>query len=183
MLRIGRTLTALALAAVLAACGSSTQAVPAPGPGAAPASAIASGCPLGVNALDAATSLTWELSDTRTDQPLETVDAVAQTVCLFTAADSPQSGGDPLVLRVDVVTGADAATVRNAFTSSCTGNSGTVSSSAGAPGAMVCMRAGAVVEGDISSGDRTVDVYLVNADAATAAALTPRFDDILAAVR
>ena len=48
---------------------------------------------------------------------------------------------------------------------------------------MVCMRAGAVVEGDISSGDRTVEVYLVNADAATAAALTPRFDDILAAVR
>jgi uncharacterized protein YceK len=40
----------------------------------------------------------------------------------------------------------------------------------------------ATIEGNIASEDRTVNVYFVNADEATAAALTPKFDGVLDAV-
>lgn len=183
---------AVGVSLAVSACGS---AAPVAGPPAAPVAGppsvqaqpdagatAADGCPLTAEALSDATSLSWELQDTREDYPLETVDGVTATVCLFTAPDSPQAGGDPLVLRVDVVTGADAATVRTGFEESCTGNSGTVSDSPAAAGAKVCERDGAVVEGDIATGERTVEVYLVNADTATAETLTPTFEKVLAAI-
>jgi hypothetical protein len=104
-------------------------------------------------------------------------------MCLFTAPHHPQSGGAPLVLRVDVVTGANAATARSAFERSCTENGGRVTDSVAAVGAQVCQRDGTVVEGAVSSSGRTVDVYVVNADTTTATRLTESFDEILGAVR
>jgi hypothetical protein len=131
--------------------------------------------------LTSATGLTFALQDTRKDYPLETLESVKALVCLYTSADSTQSGGDPLVLRVDTVTGADAATVRAKFERSCTDNGGTLGASAVA-NAKVCTRNGTTIEGNLTAGDRTVDVYLVNADTTTATTLTPSFDKVLAAV-
>jgi hypothetical protein len=88
-----------------------------------------------------------------------------------------------LVLRVDVVTGADAETVHSAFERTCTANGGTVTDSVAAAGAQVCQRDGTAVEGAVSSSGRTVDVYFVNADTTTATRLTQSFDEILGAVR
>ena len=184
MRRISAGLTGAVLAVAMAAC---TSAEPAPAPPAAaqqPAEPVAAGpadgCPLDVADLSAATSLTWELQQTLTDRPLETLPSVTATVCLFTSADSPQFGGDPLVLRVDAVDGADAGTLRNNFEQSCTGNGGAVEDSAGVAR---CRRDGSVVEGNVATDGRSIDVYLVNADAATATALTPGFDEILGSVR
>jgi hypothetical protein len=163
----------------LAGCSSAEPAAPAAGEAAPASDAPAGGCPLDVADVSAATSLTWELQQTEPDYPLETVDGVTATVCLFTAADRPQFG-DPLVMRVDTVTGAEAATLRDGFEESCTGNGGTVED---AGGVASCRQDGTVVDGAVASDGRTVHVYLVNADTATATELTPAFEQVLAAVR
>jgi hypothetical protein len=80
------------------------------------------------------------------------------------------------------VSGANAATARKDFTSTCTENGGTVRDSSSTEGAAVCNRAGSVVEGVVGGDDWTVGVYFVNADTATAKKFTPAFEKILAAV-
>jgi hypothetical protein len=174
----------------LVACAASTTGTAAPAP-AAPAEAAApaddgsagSGdCPLAAADISSATSLTWELRQTEAGRPLETLETVKADVCVFTASDRPQAGGDPLVLRVDTVTGADAVKLRTNFEDNCTGYKGTVEDSTAADGAVVCRRDGSVVEGNIAGDGRSVDVYLVNADTDTATSLTPSFEKILSAV-
>ncbi|MEV0350426.1 hypothetical protein AB0H88_31985 [Nonomuraea sp. NPDC050680] len=140
------------------------------------------GCSLIVEELSKATSLSWELKEKRDDHPLETLESVKASVCLYTAADAPQAGSDPLVLRTDTVGGKDVAAVRQDFTESCTGYDGKIRKSAAADGAVVCDRGGAVVEGLVESVDRLVSVYFVNADKSTATKLTKKFDAILTAV-
>ncbi|MEU7741625.1 hypothetical protein [Nonomuraea sp. NPDC049158] len=168
----------LAIAAVLlAAC--KPQAETAKGGNPKPTG----GCSLTVEELSKATSLSWELKEKRDDHPLETLESVKASVCLYTAADAPQAGSDPLVLRTDTVGGKDVAAVRQEFTESCTGYDGKVRESAAAAGAVVCDRDGAVVEGLVESVDRLVNVYFVNADETTATKLTKKFDAILTAVR
>ena len=109
--------------------------------------------------LSSATSMTWELAATLTDHPLETMESVLATACLYTASDERNEYGDPLTLRVDIVKGADAVAARNRFEESCTGNGGVVEPSAAADGAASCDRDGSVQEGNITSGDTSVDVY------------------------
>jgi hypothetical protein len=178
----------LALGLAAAGCGSSgpttagTPAAVAPGaPEAAAASSAPGGCPLSAADLSSATGMTFELATTEPDRALETLPAVKALVCVFTSAEKVQAGGDPLVLRVDTVTGADASTVSAEFERSCTSNAGTVGDST-VDDAQTCTSRGTTVEGNIDSGDRTVDVYFVNADNSTAAALTPTFDKVLDAV-
>jgi hypothetical protein len=140
------------------------------------------GCSLTAEELSKATSLTWELKEKRDDHPLETLETVKASVCLYTTADAPQAGSDPLVLRTDTVGGKDVAAVRQDFTDSCTGYDGKVRKSAAVDGAVVCDRGGAVVEGLVGGADRLVSVYFVNADKSTATKLTKKFDAILSAV-
>jgi len=47
---------------------------------------------------------------------------------------------------------------------------------------VVCRARGSALEGQVADGDRTVDVYVVVADQATGAELTPKFEQVLAAV-
>ncbi|WP_204073338.1 hypothetical protein [Planotetraspora phitsanulokensis] len=137
------------------------------------------GCPLSAESLTKATSLTWKLEEKEENHPLETAESIKATVCLFTSPDALQQGGDPLAMRADVVTGGDVATVRQAFTDSCTGFGGKERESGKG---VVCERNKVVVEGLVEGGGRLVNVYLVNADTATATKLTPVFDKIIASV-
>ncbi len=187
--------TAASLTMLLTACGSDsdapepaapsasgapvTSAAPAASPTTAPP-ATASGCPISVDALSTATSLRWELGQRQENRPLETSESIRATVCVFTAAGSPQLGGDPLVFRTDVVTGRDAATVRRDFGTTC-GSVGGVTKPAA--GGSVCDANGVVVEGMKGDGDRVVLAGFVNADNSTAARLTPAFTKVLDAVR
>lgn len=139
-------------------------------------------CPLTTEELSKATSLSWESKGKKVDYPLETLESVKATACLYTAADAPQEASDPLVLRTDIVTGAGVAALRKDFADSCTGYKGMVRDSAAADGAVVCDRDGATVEGLVGDADRVVSVYYVNADKATAAKLTKTFDTVLTAV-
>jgi hypothetical protein len=188
------------LAALATACGSSSDPDPntaapppstvsgGPATSAAPAapatttgaSPSAAGCPITVDALATATSLRWELRDRRENYQLETIDNVKATVCVFTAGAALQFGGDPLVFRTDVVTGAASAVVRQDFTATCASISGVVKASAGGS---VCDRNGVVVEGMKGEGDRVVLASFVNADNSTATTLTPAFTKVLDAVR
>jgi hypothetical protein len=70
------------------------------------------GGPLTADEPSSATSLTWQLSETRKEHPVETMESVKVTACLFTAPEAQQEGGDPLVARVDAVSPADADTAR-----------------------------------------------------------------------
>jgi hypothetical protein len=172
------------------ACSTPTAGTPAPAPDSPPASAGAaadtsangSECPLDAADLSSATALNWELRQTEADRPLETLQSVKANVCVLTTSDRPQEAGDPLVLRVDAVTGGDAARLRANFEESCTGYRGTVEKSNATEGAEICRRDGSVIEGNIAGDDRAIDVYLVNADTDTAASLTPSFEKILAVV-
>jgi len=167
-------------AAFIASCGGPAESGPAPD---GQKGKSAGDCPLSAQDLSAATSLRWQLRERKDNYPLETAESIKATVCLYTAPDAPQTGGDPLALRTDTVTGADAATVRKGFTDTCTGSGGQVRDSASAQGAVVCVRDGAVVDGIVGNATRVVSVELVNADKATAVKLTPAFDKVLAAVR
>jgi hypothetical protein len=131
-------------------------------------------CPLTEAELSSATSLAWKHRETRKDHQLETVDSVKVTACIFTAAEAAQVGGDPLVLRVDVVGPKDADVVRKNFADNCTEFGGT--QRAGGGGTM-CDRSGTVVDGTIGN---LVVVEIVNADTETAAKLTPSFEKVLA---
>jgi hypothetical protein len=193
-MRLGVVLVTGVLCLALAACGSSAPSgaasaapVPAELSAAAPPAADRpgndAGCPIAADELSSATGLTWTLRATEADHELETVDGVKATVCVFTSTDRPQAGGDPLVLRTDVVSGPDAAVVRTAYSGSCTGNGGEEVDSAAAPGATICRSSGTVVEGAVTGAGRTVEVYVVSADKPTAMELTPKFEKILAAVR
>ncbi|MDQ4097829.1 MAG: hypothetical protein M3144_08190 [Actinomycetota bacterium] len=135
---------------------------------------------MSVDALSAATSLRWELSERRENHPLETNESIRATVCLFTAGTARQSGGDPLVFRTDVVTGRDAPTVRREFADTCQTLSGVMRPSGGGS---VCERNGVVVDAVKGEGERVVAASLVNADTSTAASLTPAFTKILEAIR
>lgn len=169
--------------ALLAAGGCGAAAPPAPSAPVAAADVAApdGACPLDAAELSAATSFTWDLARTEPDYPLETVDPVTALVCVFTSSDRPQFGGDPLVLRVDTVTGSDAAVVRGAFEETCTGNGGALEDLGG--GATDCRRDGTVTEGNVAADGRTVDVYAVIADTETAEILSSGFPQILDAVR
>ena len=133
------------------------------------------GCPIAAAELSRATSLTWRLQEKRENHRLETAESIKATVCLYATADAPQDG-DPLVLRTDVVTGADAAIVKENFTRTCATEGGALSAAGG------CERAGAMVEGLVATAGRAVELYLVNADKTTAIKLTPSFPAILAVV-
>ncbi|WNV88647.1 hypothetical protein [Umezawaea sp. Da 62-37] len=196
----GLLLGAAALCLAVTACGtSSTSGTPTGATGStgstgsaekagtdAPAASAGSdvpdtGCPISVADLSSATGLTFELGDVRQDHELETQPGVKALVCVFISPSTPQEAGDPLVLRVDTVTGADAAAVRANFERSCTDNGGTLGESEVATG-KTCTRGTNTIEGDLSSGDRTVDVYFVNATNDTGAAMTEKLDKVLAAV-
>jgi len=144
-------------------------------------SGAASGdCPISVEALATATSLSWRLREHRENHPQEVDESIIADVCVFTADDTVDSFGDPLVFRTDVVTGADAVTVRQRFTGTCTDFGGSVEP---AGGGSVCRRNGIVVEGIKGEGDRVVEASFVNADTSTATTLTPVFERIVAALR
>jgi hypothetical protein len=189
MRRAAGLLMSSVLGVVLCGCGvqaSTTAGTPAPVPPAAAAPAEAdgaepTGCPLSAAELSSTTGMTFELRTTEADRKLETLPSVTALVCVFTSSDRPQMGGDPLVLRVDTVTGPNAATVRSEFEKSCTRNGGTLGDSEVA-GGKTCTSRGSTTEGNVISGDRTVSVYFVLADSETAADLTPAFDGILRAV-
>jgi hypothetical protein len=147
----------------------------------AAANVPATGCPLGVADLSTASGLTFELSDIRKDHQLETQPGVKADVCLYTSPSTPQEAGDPLVLRVDTVTGANAPASRANFERSCADNGGTVVTST-VPNAETCAKDDTTIEGNISTADRTVNVYFVSATTETATTLTKAFDKILASV-
>jgi len=138
-------------------------------------------CPLAASDLSTATGLAFELADVRKDHELETQPDVKALVCVYTSSAKPQDAGDPLVLRVDTVNGANAAAVRAKFESSCTDNGGTLGDST-VTNAKTCARGGNTIEGDIAADGRTVDVYFVNATTDTATDLTRSFDKVLASV-
>jgi hypothetical protein len=178
-MRRSAVLAATALLAVTA-CGTTGTPTPATDANSASSAAAgvpATGCPLGASDLSTASGFTFELSDIRKDHQLETQPDVKADVCLYTSPSTPQEGGDPLVLRVDTVTGASRAN----FERSCTDNSGTVTTST-VPNAKTCTRDNNTLEGNISTPDRSIDVYFVNATTETAATLTKAFDKILASV-
>ena len=136
-------------------------APPAPAPpgpvpdGAAPnGSADGGECPLAASDLSSATSLSWELRRTEKDYPLETAEGLKATVCVFTTSDRPQFGGDPLVMRVDTISGPDAAKLRSNFERVCTENGGELAPTTAAEGAEVCRSRGSVTDGNIADGDR-----------------------------
>jgi hypothetical protein len=190
MRRAGELFVMLALGLAAAGCGSSGPTAAGTPTAAAPATAAATtaagsdtgGCPLAAEDLSAATGMTFELATTEPDRALETLETVKALVCVFTSADEPQAGGDRLGLRVDTVNGADAEAVTAEFERSCTSNGGTLNDVTADDDAQTCTSRGSTIEGNIDSGDRTVNVYFVNADDATAAALTPNFDKVLEAV-
>lgn len=162
--------TALSVGVLVAGCGpGENQASPGP-----PAGSSGGDCPLTEAELSSATSLAWKHRETKKDHQLETLDSVKVTACVFTAAEAVQLGGDPLVLRVDVVDAKDADVVRKNFSADCTDFGG--SERAGGGGTM-CDRNGTVVDGTIGN---LVVVEIVNADTKTAGQLTPSFEKILA---
>jgi hypothetical protein len=132
------------------------------------------GCPLTTVELSETTSMEWELAETRKDHPLETMEQVKVTACMYTAPEVKQTYGDPLVLRVDVVAPADADAVKTGFSTSCA-DLGGVERPGG--GGTVCDRDGTIVDGYV--GDLTV-VAVLNADDDVAARLSPTFEKILA---
>jgi hypothetical protein len=97
MAHAGPLVPVLALAvALLAGCGPPPDRTADGRPQPAP-----DGCPLTPQALAEATSLRWELTERRDEHPLETAEPIKAMVCLYTAADAPQEGSDPLTTRVD----------------------------------------------------------------------------------
>jgi hypothetical protein len=186
---VSKIVIAVIAGALLAGCGSTGSSGDAgvsggtsggtSGGGDGAAAKPAGGCPVTAESLTKTTSLTWELREKQENHPLETAESIKATVCLFTSADAPQEGSDPLALRTDVVGGADVATVRQAFTDTCSGFGGKVRDSGKG---VVCERNKVVVEGLVEGDGRLVNVYLVNADTSTATKLTPVFDEILASV-
>jgi hypothetical protein len=176
-MRVGVVVAFLCAGAVMTACGSEgdRSGARASGPPAATGEAGGDGCPLTEAELSSATSLAFTLQETRKDHPLETLEEVTVTACLFTSDEAPQEAGDPLVVRVDVVDPADADAVLADISSSCTDFGG---AERDAGGGTVCERDGTVVDGH--TGDLVV-VSVVNADTATATRLTPVFGEILAA--
>lgn len=175
-MRVRALVVVLCAGAAVAACGSDSGSGSGSGTeGAADGGGATEACPLTADELSSATSLTWELSETREDHPLETMESVTVTACLFTAPEAQQQGGDPLVARVDVVSPADADAVRSGFSSTCTEFGGAEQQ---AGGGTVCERGDVVVDGIV--GD-LVMVGFVNADTATARTLTPSFPEILTA--
>ncbi|HEX6339571.1 hypothetical protein [Umezawaea sp.] len=178
----GPLLIAAALCLATAACSTSGTPTAATSATATEVSATAGPrCPLDASDLSTATGLVFDLADVREDHELETRPEVKALTCVYTSAATPQEAGDPLVLRVDTVTGADAAVVRAGFESGCADGGGTLADST-VTGAKTCTRGGNTVEGDIAAGDRTVEVYFVNATAGTAVTLTRAFDKVLASV-
>jgi hypothetical protein len=175
-------LAAASVLVVLAGCGPNPDTSTKPNAsgatsGQSPASP--DGCPISAKALSDATSQSWELSERRENHPLETSESTKATICLFTTTTFRDQYGDPLSFRSDVVTGADAATVRRQFADTCLENGGVTRQSAGGS---VCERDAAVLEGIKGDGDRVVNAYFVNAHKAMAPALTSAFPKILAAV-
>jgi hypothetical protein len=178
----GVVVGAVCVGLVLTGCGSDDPpgAAPTNPAGAAPPEGSGNGagaeeCPLTEAELASATSLSWQMGTTKRDHPLETMESVKVTACVFTAPDKQGMGGDPLVLRVDVVGARDAGAVRDNFASTCADLGGTQRE---AGSGTVCDRNGSVVEGYTGN---LVMVYLVNADRGTAASLSPSFDKLLAA--
>jgi len=185
----GRWWTVLIVGQAAAGCGMVPGIASPAGPGpAGPAAEDASvpreaTCAIDAADLSAATGMTWQLSATLTDHPLETMESVLATACLYTADDQRNEYGDPLTLRVDVVDGDDAVAVRNKFEESCTGNGGTVTPSASAEGAAICDRDGSAQEGNVSSGGTSVDVYYSGVPRSLLSEVTSSFEQVLGTVR
>ncbi len=165
--------------------GTASTAGPGPAASAAEGASVAgeATCVIDAADLSAATGMTWQLGTTRTDHRLETMESVLATICIFTVEDQRSEYGDPLILRVDIVDGADAVAVRNEFEDSCARHGGTVTPSGAAEGAVTCQDGGSVQEGSVTRGGRTVNVYYPMVPRSLQGEVTSSFDKVLATVR
>lgn len=185
----GRWWIVLVVGLAAAGCGMVPGTASPSGPGpAAPAAEDASvagevTCAIDAADLSAATGMTWQLSATRSDHQLETMESVLATVCLYTVDDQRDEYGDPLTLRVDIVDGDDAVAVRNWFEESCTGNGGTVTPSGADEGAASCHHGGSVQEGNVTSGGTSVNVAYARVPRSLQGEVTSSFEQVLGTVR
>ena len=182
MRRISGVVAAVALTLSVAACNQAPTGSSAPAGGGGSSSSDGA-CPTNPDALSSATGLTFELGTVEKDHKLETVPGVNALVCVFTATNekiAAENYGDPLVLRVDVVEGADADKVRAAFERTCA-EAGRKVGPSSVPGARTCADTTAT-EGEISKADRVVEVYYVSTPDSMTQSLSDSFDKVLATV-
>lgn len=137
------------------------------------------GCPIEAGELSKITGIDFELATQRDAQPMEALESVKSEVCIYTGPADQY--GDPLVFRTDTVSETDAATVRADLTRICEELGGSMRAVTAGEDGSLCERDGTIVDGLVRGGQ--VSVALVNADKDVAKRLTPKFDQILGAVR
>ena len=143
------------------AASSAAPSAPGPSTGAAPGGADQGQCPVTPQELEAATRLTWKLGRTLPKHPLEYEESITGVTCVFIAeaAAVKDDYGQPLIMRIDVATGADATALEKYNLRVCGQfDPGKLRAPRGGGGGKVCDIRGSVSDGFVVKDGSTVSV-------------------------
>jgi hypothetical protein len=207
--RVASAVTGVGLATLLAACGgastpgSTTAGSPGPvasspagssavPPASSPATSVAPGgadsgqCKVTVQELEAATKLTWKLGKTLPERPLEYDKSLKASTCAFIAEAKAvrDDFGDPLTLRIDVATGANAKALETSTLEGCGEGipPGKLRAPRGGGGGKVCDSSGSVTEALVVKDGSTLSFTVFSNSEKILKTFSPAFEDAIAAI-
>jgi len=148
---------------------------------AAPGAANQEQCPVTPQELETATRLTWRLGRTLPEHPLEYDESITGLTCVFIAeaAAVKDDYGQPLIMRIDVATGANAAALERLNDEGC--DRGKLRAPRGG-GGKVCDVRGTVLEGTVVKDGSTISFLMSSDSEKILKDFSPAFEAAVAAV-
>lgn len=185
--------TAASSVAASAAPSASSPAAPSPP---SPPSSTAPGlgdqsqCPITPEELQAATNLTWLLGRTLPEQPWMLKESIKVSTCVFIARDKAVTDGygQPLILRIDTATGANAAAMERYDVEMCvTGGKGstdrgTMRAPRGGGGGKVCEVKNGITDGSVVKDGSAMSIFVSSESEKVVKNFSSSFEAVVAAI-
>jgi len=175
-----------ALSAAPSASSSAVPSPPSPPSSAAPGGAEQGQCQVTPQELEAATGLTWRLGRTLPERPLEYDKTITVSTCAFISEEATVKDdyGQPLTMRIDVATGANAAALEKSNLEACGEGipPGTMRAARGGGGAKVCDVKGSVEEATIVEDGTTLSFTMFSDSDKILKDFSPKFEAVISAI-
>ncbi len=178
--------TAASTAASSKAAPSAAPSAPSPAGSATPGRTDQGQCPVTPQALQEATKLTWKLGRTLPEHPLEYDETIKASTCAFISEDAAVKDDydQPLVLRIDIATGANAAALEKSTLEGCAEASpaGTLRAPRGGGSGKVCDAKGSVEEAIVVKDGTALSLTMFSDSKKILKDFSPAFEAVVAAI-
>ena len=169
-----------------APASSGVPSIPTPPSSTGPGGADQGQCPVTPEELQATTKLTWKLRRTLPEQPWMLDKSIKVSTCLYTADAKAvtDSYGQPLILRLDIGTGANAAALEKSNLEGCGEGlpPGTMRAPRGGGSGKVCDVGGSVEAATVVKDGTTLSFTMFSDSEKILKDFSPKFEAAVAAI-